>query len=71
MATIKLEFSAVDTINEAYSEAIRIANLLNVAVEFDFNGVTCWANSKSDIKKGVSAYHIELRKDKGFKFAVA
>lgn len=62
-ATIKLEFNPGDSIEEAFSEAIRIATILNVWVEFNFNGVTCITNSKGNIDKGIESYHAELKKE--------
>ena len=42
-AHLKLEFLAGEDINHACREAIRIANLLRVTVDFDFNGVKVMA----------------------------
>ena len=71
LATIKIEFLAGDSIDEAFSEAIRLAKRLGVGVEFKFNDVTCWVNGKSTVENGVEAYHREIKKKDGFKYAVA
>lgn len=42
-AHLKLEFAAGEDIDNACCEAIRIANLLRVTVDFDFNGVKVMA----------------------------
>ena len=42
-AHLKLEFAAGEDIGNACCEAIRIANLLRVTVDFDFNGVKVMA----------------------------
>jgi len=60
-ATIKIEFMAGDTIEESFEEAIRIATLLGVWVNFNINGVDCHANSNGDAKRGVEAYHVACK----------
>lgn len=70
-ATIKLEFSAGDDIEGAFEEAIRIASILKVWVEFKFNGVTCLANNLSTVENGVKAYHDTLKIGNNRLFAVA
>lgn len=56
-ATIKIEFSTGTTILDAFTEAVRLANLLNVFVEFEFNDVTCLASPGGDPIVGINAYY--------------
>ena len=42
-ASIKIEISAGTSIDKASGDAQRIANLLGIGCEFEFNGVTCLA----------------------------
>lgn len=62
MGTIKMEFTCGENIEKAFSEAIRVAKILNVWIEFNFNGVPCIANAKGSVEKGVDAYKIEIKK---------
>lgn len=48
--TIKSEFDPGTSIDLASKEAMRISKLLNVCVEFNFNGVTCIAMPKGNEK---------------------
>ena len=57
IATIKIELSPGTSIEDAYTEAIRLANLLNVFIDFDFNGVYCISHPGGDPKVGVKHYH--------------
>lgn len=57
-----MEFTCGDNIEKAFSEAIRIAKILNVWIEFDFNGVPCCAGKDGSVEKGVAAYKIEIKK---------
>ena len=68
-ATIKVEFIAGDTIEDAFEESIRLAKLLNCWIEFNFNGVTCTSNRSGEIMRGVASYHKEIQSDKCSKVA--
>ena len=70
-ATIKVEFQAGDNIEGAFKEAIRLATLLGVWCQFDFNGIECFANSHGVIENGVKAYYSETKKKDGLKMAFA
>jgi hypothetical protein len=59
-ARIVLEFDTPDNIKDAFEDAIRIANTLGVFVQFDFNGVTCYADKNSSAEQGVTSYHNAL-----------
>jgi len=67
--TIKVEFDAGCNIEEAFAESIRLAKLLTVWIEFNFNDVTCIANSNGIVDVGVKNYHKEIQKKNRFKFA--
>lgn len=71
IATIKIEFNAGENIDGAFTEAIRLATLLSVWVEFKFNDVTCMTYKDGSISKGVEQYHVKIKEDTRFKIAVA
>ena len=48
-------------IEMALIEAVRLAKLLNVGVQFNFNGVMCYINSTSNVSIGVDCYHDALK----------
>jgi hypothetical protein len=63
-ATLKISFSAGDCIEGAFEESIRLAKLLNIWVEFNFNGVTCISGQNGVVQTGIDSYRSELsRKD--------
>ena len=62
MATMKIEFNCGENIENAFREAIRISKLLDIWVEFRFNGVPCCAGKNGVIETGVIAYQTELKK---------
>ena len=70
-ATMKVEFMPGDTIKAAFEEAIRLATLLNVWIEFNFNGVTCSAKYSSNAELGVENYQKALSGYSEFKSAIA
>jgi len=55
-ATLTVKFNLGDTIEDCFNEALRIALLLNLDIDFEFNKMTCicFANGKTSI--GVSNY---------------
>ena len=70
-ATIEIEMTCGTTIEDAFSEAIRIASILGVWCKFNFNGVECMACSSSNVYKGVDNYRKELNSDNKCKIAFA
>lgn len=68
-STLKISFSPGDNIEDAFSEGIRIARILWVLVEFDFNGVKCWAHPVGNIETGVLNYHKAMKESGNFKYA--
>lgn len=70
-ATIKIEFGAGPTIKETFDEAIRIAKILKVWVEFEVNDVTCMVNEDSLADLGVEEYQRVRLKKEGPKIAFA
>jgi hypothetical protein len=70
-ATIKIEFTAGPTIKETFEEAIRIAKILKVWVEFEVNDVTCMVDEDSIADLGVQSYLNVHTKKKGPKVAIA
>lgn len=64
-ASLKIEVSPGDDILTSFEEATRLANKLDVTIEFRFNDVTCLAFPGGSPEKGYRGYHLTLeRKDK-------
>ena len=59
-AILKLEFRAGTMIETAAKEAIKKAKMLDLAIEFNFNGVDLTVFHNSDVKTIVNRYHREL-----------
>lgn len=57
IATLKIEFTCGDMIRDAFKEAIRLAGILNVYIEFEFNGITCVCNKNTFIDDAVKSYN--------------
>lgn len=70
-AIIEVRFTPGDSIEEAFSEAIRLAKALGVWVEFKFNGITCMARPGGEVLKGVESYQREIKKENGRQTAFA
>ncbi len=68
-ATIKVDFNAGDNIESAFTEAIRLAKILNVVIEFKFNDVTCLAFKNGNALHGVEQYRKVLSYKKQYKLA--
>ncbi len=62
-ATIKLEFHVGDDIDSSFVEATRIANLLGVNAEFQFNGITCVAVPNGVPLKGIAEYRQAIKSE--------
>ena len=56
MGTIKIEYGAGCSLESCFKDAIRLATLLNVTVDFDFNGVSCFGVPNGDIQKGIKEF---------------
>ena len=56
-ATLKVEFMPGDDIAAAFEEATRLAQLLNVFIEFKFNAIKCVTKPCGDVGEGVANYH--------------
>lgn len=61
IAIIKIETNMSTDIKEAFTEAIRLANLLGVIIEFEFNGVLCSANKFGNADIGAKNYREAFR----------
>jgi hypothetical protein len=68
--TMKVEFNPGITIEEAIIEGIRLATILNVYIEFNFNGIIVSTHSRSSVTNGVEQYRKALRRD-NLKFVLA
>ena len=60
IVTIEIKIHDTVSIGEAYVEAIRLATLLDICIEFNFNNVKCLAFKNGDVKRGVDSYWREL-----------
>lgn len=63
MVTIKIEIGAGTHIRKAFEEAIRIASILHVWVEFEHNGVKCRATENGEPEQGEANWWAEFKKD--------
>lgn len=70
-AHLKLEFMAGEDIDNACREAIRIANLLRVTVDFDFNGVMVMAKPGASPLELADDWKRELQTTNQIKIACA
>lgn len=70
-AHIKLDFMAGEAIECACTEAIRIANMLHVTADFDFNGVHVMAKPGACPKELADAWHTALVSKHSIKIACA
>jgi hypothetical protein len=69
MITIQGEFIIGTDIEEAFTEAMRVSQILNCCIEFKFNDVICWAYPEGKIMNGVSSYRQALKANNRYKFA--
>lgn len=67
--TLKVECSPGSEITDAFQEVIDLSNRLQVAVEFDFNGVTCFVKPGGSVRKGVEEWNEALASKSPHKFA--
>lgn len=59
-ASLKIEFMPGDNIETAFEQATKLADKLEIVVEFKFNDVTCFAYPGGIPEKGVEGYHKTL-----------
>ena len=62
IATIKVEYNCGDAIESCFTESKRLATLLNVWIEFNFNDVSCLIHNKGDVSQAVLDYMEQLNK---------
>jgi hypothetical protein len=65
MMTIKAEFTAGTSIEEAEKDALAFANNNHVWVSFDFNGVKCNVRPCGSHSSCLSFQYYECNKEKG------
>ena len=65
-ATIKIDFDAGSSIDLASADAVRIANLLGIGVEFSFNEVECLALPNGDATHLAKRYMDEVTRKLAF-----
>ena len=70
-ATLTVDFLAGSNIEGAFKEAIRLATILEVFIEFRFNDVKCFASPNSNAAMGVIAYNKALKDNESYKFAMS
>ena len=68
-STLTIKFSPGDSIEDAFEESIRIARILWVLVEFDFNGVKCWGHPNGNAQTGVINYDKAMKGITNYKYA--
>jgi sugar/nucleoside kinase (ribokinase family) len=70
-STIKIELLAGSDIKEAFTEALRIAKILDVWVDFDFNYVKCSISPTGNPDEGAKMYFsAQKSEDKDMKIAI-
>lgn len=62
-ATIKIEIHYAETIKEAFTEAIRLSNMLQCYVSFEFNEITCTAEPEMSLFNAIDQFY-RLQKNK-------
>ncbi|MDE1997980.1 MAG: hypothetical protein KGI52_03520 [Burkholderiales bacterium] len=70
-AHLKIEFLAGEDIDNACREAVRLANILRVTVDFDFNGVKVMAKPDVDPKELAELWSVEMKSKRQYKIACA
>ena len=68
-ATIKVEFDGGCSIDNAFTESIRLAKLLNCWIEFKFNDITCICNNESELQECIEHFDAAIKHKS--KFAIA
>jgi len=69
MITIKAEMMPGDSILNSFEEATRIATMLNCYIDFNFNGISCYARPNGDPKRGEKEYHEQIKSKNQYQFA--
>ena len=62
-ATIKISFDDTTDIKGAFKEAKRIASILDVWCEFDYNGIKCLTSAYGNPEQGAEAYERQIGRD--------
>ena len=70
-AHLKLEFLAGTDIDSACYEAARLANMLGLTVDFDFNGVKVMAKQGIDPLELAELWAVEMGSNRQIKIACA
>lgn len=68
---VTVSFDGGTDVDEAFKEAIQLANRVKVKVEFNFNGVKCIAFPGGSAEKGAENWHDTFHGNKPHKFAFA
>jgi hypothetical protein len=66
---LKLEADLGQEITDAFQEAIEFSNRIQFAVQFTFNGVTCFVKPGGSVRKGVEEWNEALASKSQYKFA--
>jgi hypothetical protein len=67
--TLKLDCDPGSEIEQSFSDAQKISDRLKISVEFEFNGITCFARVGGWPQQGVHEYHEAIKSKSEFKFA--
>lgn len=68
---IKLEPLAGETIGDSFDHALRVAAILNLTAEFQFNEVCCMVSPKADKTKFLTDWNKAVTSKSKYKFASA
>ena len=69
--TMKVEVIPGTDVSKAAEQAVALANRIGIAVEYNFNGVTCWARPGGDYEKLSEACYAKIGSNEKHKFATA
>ena len=68
--SMKIEFNAGNSIENAFEDAIELANRVGCTMEFKFNDVTCLAYPGDNPKTGAEAYYDQLKRKLKYPIAI-
>ena len=67
-AELKVSFVVGTSIEAAFEESMRLAQMLRVVISFDFNDVKCHAYPNGTVNEGVESYKSALKTKIGWAY---
>lgn len=59
--TMQLNFNRGTNIEDAFEDAVMLANKIGCSMQFEFNGIRCIATPNSDPKTGVKSFRFAVK----------